>query len=218
MSDPEHVKPRHELKALLLAVAASLGLAVFVGTAAFFWTELQQTRNDNAALANQVRSLGGQPVAEGKPGDKGPPGPQGPQGLPGPQGPPGAPGRQGPIGITGQSPQCLLEPTKCVGPKGAPGSPGSPGSPGADGKDGTAGKTGLPGPAGPAGKDGTNGVDGAPGKDGVNGVNGTNGVDGKDGRGIESITCQSDGTWLISYTDDTTSTTDGPCRVVALGR
>lgn len=208
MSDSQHVKPSHELKALLMAVGASLALALFVGSAAFFWNQLEQTRQDNAALANQVRSLGGQPVAEGKPGDKGPPGPQGSQGIQGPtgpQGPPGAPGKPGPIGITGQSPQCLLEPTRCVGPKGSSGS---------DGKDGTAGKTGPQGPPGVDGKDGTNGVngqDGAPGKDGTNGVNG---ADGKDGRGIQSITCESDGSWLITYTDSTTSTTDGPCRVV----
>ena len=208
MSDSQHLKPRHELKALLLAVAASLALALFVGTAAFFWNQLEQTRQDNAALANQVRSLGGQPVAEGKPGDEGPPGPQGPpgsQGSPGPQGPPGAPGKQGPIGITGQSPRCLLEPSRCVGPKGASG---------ADGKDGSVGKIGPQGPAGTAGKDGADGVDGkdgAPGKDGANGVNG---ADGKDGRGVKSVTCQTDGTWLVTYTDDTTSTTDGPCRAV----
>jgi hypothetical protein len=211
MSDSQHIKPSHELKALLMAIGASLALALFVGAAAFFWSQLEQTKQDNAALANQVRSLGGQPVAEGKPGDKGPPGPQGPQGVPGltgPQGPPGAPGKPGPIGITGQSPRCLLEPTRCVGPK------GSSGSPGTDGKDGTAGKTGPQGPPGVDGKDGTNGVngqDGAPGKDGSNGLPG---ADGKDGRGVQSITCQSDGSWLITYTDSTTSTTDGPCRVV----
>ena len=200
MSDSQHVKPRHELKALLVAVAASIALALFVGTAAFFWNELEQTRQDNAALANQVRSLGGQPVAEGKPGEKGPPGPQGNQGIqgtPGPQGPPGITGRQGPIGITGQSPACLLEPSKCVGPKGATGSAGQ------DGSDGEPGKTG---PAGPQGQPGTPGAQGSPG------VPGPAGEQGSPGRGIQSVACQDDGTWLFTYTDGTSQKVDGPCR------
>lgn len=205
MSDSQHVKPRHELKALLLAVAASLALALFVGTAAFFWNQLEQTRQDNAALANQVRSLGGQPVAEGKPGDEGPPGPQGPQGIqgsPGPQGPPGAPGKQGPIGITGQSPRCLLEPSKCVG---APGSPGEDGKAGADGKTGPAGPQGEPGPAGEAGPQGPAGPQGDPGAAGPAGAA---------GRGIADTDCLADGTWRVTYTDGTSQIVQGPCRIV----
>lgn len=169
--------------------------------------ELEQTRADNAALAAQVRSLGGQPVAEPKPGARGD---QGPQGIPGPQGPPGIQGPRGPIGVTGQTPACLLEPSKCVGPKGATGTNGKPGE---DGTQGPKGDTGATGPKGDqgipgvAGKDGVDGQPGAPGKDGV---------DGKDGRGITSVTCQADGSWLITYTDSSTSTTDGPCRVTAL--
>lgn len=205
MPETHALKRKRDLHVVLLALFSSAILALIVGGGALFWSQLEQTKQDNAALANQVRSLGGQPVAEGKPGDEGPPGPQGPpgsQGSPGPQGPPGAPGKQGPIGVTGQSPRCLLEPSRCVGPKGASG---------ADGKDGSVGKIGPQGPAGKDGTDGVDGKDGAPGKDGTNGVNG---ADGKDGRGVKSVTCQADGTWLITYTDDTTSTTDGPCRVV----
>ncbi|HEY9415887.1 MAG TPA: hypothetical protein VIQ30_14080 [Pseudonocardia sp.] len=160
--------------------------------------ELEQERANNAALANQVRSLGGQPVAEGKPGDKGPPGPPGPQGIqgsPGPQGPPGAPGKQGPIGLPGQSPRCLLEPGRCVGPKGAAGSDGKPGTDGAQGSKGEPGAAGEKGDQGPPGVDGKDGTDGA------------------DGRGVKSVTCQDDGTWLITYTEGEPSTTDGPCRV-----
>jgi hypothetical protein len=141
----------------------------------------------------------GDPGAKGDPGDQGPRGvqgamgPQGPAGPQGPQGPPGAPGRTGPIGITGQSPQCLLEPSRCVGaagPKGDPGPQGSQGEPGAPGE------TGPQGPAGPQGDPGATGPTGAA------------------GRGIADTDCQEDGTWLITYTDGTSSTSRGPCRIV----
>lgn len=46
------------------------------------------------------------------------------------------------------------------------------------------------------------------------GADGKPGADGKDGRGIADTDCQDDGTWLINYTDGTTATTRGPCRVV----
>ena len=49
--------------------------------------------------------------------------------------------------------------------------------------------------------------------EGKPGVNGTNGADGKDGRGITDIDCQDDGTWLIYYSDGTTDTARGPCRI-----
>lgn len=89
-----------------------------------------------------------------------------------------------------------------------------PGPAGRDGRDGKSVKgppgesiTGPPGesitgPAGPAG------ADGQPGKDGTN---------GQDGRGISSMSCQADGTWLITYTDGTTQTVDGPCRLPLTG-
>jgi hypothetical protein len=48
----------------------------------------------------------------------------------------------------------------------------------------------------------------------ADGKDGGDGAPGADGRGIKSVTCQANGDWLIVYTDDTTSTTDGPCRVV----
>jgi len=208
MAEPEHAPPRHAFRTLGWAVLASVILAVLVGGGAFFWSELEQTKADNAALANQVRSLGGQPVAEGKPGEKGPPGPQGPQGSPGPlgpQGPPGSEGKQGPIGITGQTPRCLLEPSKCVGPKGAAG---------ADGKNGTDGKDGAQGPAGPKGDTGPAGPEGPQGPAGVQGEQGPIGPTGPQGRGIADTDCQEDGTWLITYTDGTTDTSRGPCRIV----
>lgn len=173
--------------------------------------ELEQTRSDNAALADQVRSLGGQPVAEGKPGARGDQGPQGPVGPQGPQGPPGSEGKQGPVGVAGQSPRCLLEPSRCVGPKGAAGAAGSDGADGENGTDGKDGINGKDGAAGPPGEPGPAGPPGDPGPAGVAGA------DGKDGRGVTSVTCQKDGTWLITYTDSATSTTGGPCRIVVPG-
>ena len=192
---PEGNHRHNPISAIVLAVVCSIVLAALVGGGAFFWNELEQTRADNAALAAQVRSLGGKPVAEGKPGARGDQGPQGPQGIQGPIGPQGPPG---PIGITGQSPRCLLEPTRCVGPKGAAGSDGEQGTQGPKGDTGATGETGPQGLAGVDGKDGTDGRDGA---------------NGKDGRGITSVSCQQDGTWLFAYTDNTTQTVDGPCKV-----
>jgi len=182
-----------------------LGFAVLIGVLA--WTqfsikslgnELEQADADRTALANQVRSLGGQPVAEGKPGARGEPGPQGPPGI---QGPPGVQGPRGPIGVTGQSPQCLLEPSKCVGPKGAAGKDGSDGEPG---EAGPAGPQGEPGPAGETGAQGPAGPQGEPG------------ATGETGRGITKVECQANNTWLFTFTDEQTQTVDGPCRAPAL--
>jgi hypothetical protein len=89
-------------------------------------------------LAEQVRSLGGEPVVE--PSDL----PQvGPQGDIGPQGPAGATGATGPRGPRG--------PKGVPGPAGATGAKGDPGPAGQDGKDGTDGTDGADGAAGPAG-------------------------------------------------------------------
>jgi len=40
------------------------------------------------------------------------------------------------------------------------------------------------------------------------------GPPGPAGRGVTDMDCQDDGTWLIYYTDGTTSTARGPCRIV----
>ena len=98
------------------------------------------------------------------------------------------------------------------------------------------------GKSGTDGKDGKDGANGADGKDapavtdeqllaaaqqalaaycaadthpceGKPGTNGANGADGKDGRGIADTDCQDDGTWLITYSDGTTDTARGPCRI-----
>lgn len=150
------------------------------------------------------------------------PGSTGAQGIPGPPGPPGPPGENGKNGAAGAS-----------GPAGAPGSDGAKGDPGVagitgsqgpSGVDGAAGENGIPGEdgeqgpkgdsgeqgpkgdTGPAGEKGDAGTDGAPGKDGT---------DGKNGRGIDSISCGDDDNWLITYSDDTSETVEGPCRVAA---
>lgn len=126
------------------------------------------------------------------------------------------------------------EPTPAaVGPKGEKGDPGRDGRPGKDstvpgpkgdkgddstipGPAGFAGVMGLTGPAGADGKDGTPGLDGAPGKDGINGADGPPGVDG---RGISSVTCEGTGDasyWVVTYSDGTTQTSTGPCRLTTV--
>ena len=80
------------------------------------------------------------------------------------------------------------------------------------------GPVGPPGPAstvaGPAGQDGRNGADST--VPGPEGPQGPPGLDGAPGRGVTSLSCEADGTWLISYSDGTTSTTAGPCRVASV--
>ena len=121
------------------------------------------------------------------------------------------------------------EPTNsAVGPKGDKGDPGRDGR---DGKDST-----VPGPAGPPGKDGNDGLDslisgppgatGAAGRDstvpgpaGPPGADGTDGAPGVDGRGISSVTCEGSGEasyWVVTYTDGTSQTSTGPCRLTTL--
>ena len=121
-------------------------------------------------------------------------------------------GIQGPQGIQGVA--------------GADGTNGSDGADGADGKgiasttdnnDGTftitytdnttfttsdfTGPTGATGPQGATGAAGTNGTNGSDGSDGANGS------DGVDGKGISSTVDNGDGTFTITYTDNTTFTT-----------
>ena len=115
-----------------------------------------------------------------------------------------------------------------AGPKGDKGDPGRDGR---DGKDST-----VPGPAGPHGQDGNDGLDsliagppgptGTAGKDstvpgpaGPPGADGTDGAPGADGRGISSVTCEGTGDasyWVVTYTDGTSQTSTGPCRLATL--
>jgi len=112
---------------------------------------------------------------------------EGTPGSPGAAGATGADGARGEKGDRGD-----------IGVPGQTGPPGAAGADGTDGADGSTGSSGEPGPGGPAGADGAPGAPGAP---------------GADGRGLAAIECQADGSWLITYTDGTTSTTSGPCRI-----
>ncbi len=104
------------------------------------------------------------------------------------------------------------------GNDGADGKAGQDGKPGADGKSvkGDKGDPGEPGRAPTADEvlaavTAYCGQPSAPCK-GSPGDPGTPGGPGMSGRGIADVTCQEDGTWLVTYTDQTTSTTPGPCR------
>ena len=105
----------------------------------------------------------------------------GPQGDQGPQGEAGVAGPAGPAGPTGNT-----------GPAGA------------DGADGTQGPVGNAGPAGPQGDQGIQGATGATGPQGLAGVDG---VDGNDGNGIASTVDNNDGTFTLTFDDNTTFTT-----------
>lgn len=129
---------------------------------------LAQAARDNAkaaaALADQVRRLGGRPVVKpstlptpvvGPKGDAGIPGvvgavgPQGEQGPPGPRGPRGATGARGPAGVDGQP--GTPGPT---GPRGEQGPAGPPGPQGERGEPGPPGDRGPQGQSGPTCPDG----------------------------------------------------------------
>jgi len=118
---------------------------------------------------------------------------------------PGTPGRNGIDGVDGQDGHtptyvelfrivgdyCTSGGTPCKGDRGDPGPPGQTvvGPAGADST--------TPGPQGPPGADST-----------------VPGPAGAPGRGIASgPTCNADGTWTTTFTDGTTETQDGPCRV-----
>ena len=146
----------------------------------------------------------GDPGATGAAGARGP---QGPQGEPGPQGPRGP---VGPTGMNGHSPGCLILVSQCQGPQGTPGAPGLTGPPGQPGEQGEPGEPGVTGAQGIPGEPGPKGEAGAKGDTGAQGVPGT------PGRGIADTDCLEDGTWRITYTDGTTSSARGPCRVVAV--
>ena len=102
----------------------------------------------------------------------------GPQGDQGPQGEAGVAGPAGPTGNTGPA--------------------------GADGADGTQGPVGNTGPAGPQGDQGIQGATGATGPQGLAGVDG---ADGNDGNGIASTVDNNDGTFTLTFDDNTTFTT-----------
>lgn len=112
-------------------------------------------------------------------------------------------------------------PDPIPGPAGVPGERGPRGFPGSDGADGLAGIDGedgadstVPGPQGIPGTDSTvPGPQGATGPQGDVGPKGETGAPGPQGVGITSVTCQENGDWTFTLTDQTTITVPGPCRV-----
>lgn len=132
------------------------------------------------------------------------------QGAKGDTGDTGSPGRTPTAGEIAASvaTYCTLG-NNCVGSTGATGAKGDPGAPGESIK----GDPGDPST-----------VPGQPGVNGANGSNGLDGTPGTPGRGITGIECVDSAVtvpptpvtsdWVITYTDGTTSTTPGPCRVI----
>jgi hypothetical protein len=138
-----------------------LGLTYWVGAASVFgiigWStltvvdmknDLGKAEKDRAALAQQVKDLGGTPVA-GPRGTTGTAGRDGRDGDPGTSGKDGANGTNGAPGTTGTN-----------GAHGKDGVNGAAGTPGTDGRDG---RDGAVGPQGPKGDQGEQGVPGTPG-------------------------------------------------------
>lgn len=173
-------------------------------------TEIASLR-DAVGLANdRLEAQGSAPVvvpdvvippAVGATGGQGERGFQGATGATGAQGLPGFPGADSTV----------------PGPVGPQGSPGDTGPRGLTGDTGATGETGAPGPAGPTGADST-----VPGPTGPAGEPGVAGAPGASGVGIASIVCTDSvapatptSDWVITYTDATTATTPGPCRVLA---
>ena len=157
---------------------------------------------------------------DGIQGPVGPAGPQGDQGLQGPAGADGEDGAQGPIGNTGpagpQGDQGLQGIQGATGPQGLAGADGEDGAQGPQGIQGETGATGATGPQGLAGVDGADGaqgpqgdqgIQGATGATGPQGLAGVDGADGNDGNGIASTVDNNDGTFTLTFDDNTTFTT-----------
>lgn len=124
---------------VIYSICLVAGMAVLVWILLAMNSIHQQLADSNEArdaLARQVKSLGGIPVA-GPPGSRGAPGLVGPTGPPGPS---GAPGKNGSRGVPGSP-----------GTNGSPGATGPTGAAGTDGKDGSQGPTGPTGPTGAIG-------------------------------------------------------------------
>lgn len=144
-------RKRGNMTAGVAIALATCALAGVVTAFLLLSQSLARSNEDRALLAEQVRALGGTPVAgpSGSPGAAGESGIVGPSGAPGPSGPPG---------------KAAPTLTPSPGPTGPPGPSGAPGSPGADST-----VPGPTGPVGPAGQDAT----GIPGEDGTDGEDGS---------------------------------------------
>lgn len=108
------------------------------------------------------------------------------------------------------SPTILPGPRGEQGLRGLLGLPGVPGAAGRDGATGATGATGETGAAGSTGAQGATGATGPQGPAGPAGERGPAGADGAPGRGISDVQC-SDGRWIVTYTDGTTSDA-GDCQ------
>ena len=139
---------RGDSLALFAAVILGVALAWILLAVQGLQEELRTSNDARDALARQMQSLGGTPVA-GPPGSRGEPG-KSVIGARGPSGPPGPSGKPAPT----------LTPSP--GPSGPAGPSGAPGA------DST-----VPGPVGPTGPAGQDGADGAAGQDGADGKNGS---------------------------------------------
>lgn len=173
-------------------ILQSLALSQFQASGVTKDGIISSQQNDITKLRNQVYALGHKPVVA-QPS----PVPATPQ--TGVKGDKGDTGEQGPAPSAGQVAGAVQDYCAahggCIGAPGQTGTAGEAGNvgqPGANGADGAVGPTGPAGPPGPQGDPGTAGAD---------------------GRGVTAVTCQNDGTWLITYTDGTTSTTQGPCKI-----
>ena len=163
---------------------------------------------------------------QGEAGVAGPAGPAGADGADGAQGlagADGADGTQGPVGNTGpagpQGDQGIQGATGATGPGGLAGADGADGAQGPVGNTGPAGPQGdqgIQGPTGLAGADGADGaqgpqgdqgIQGATGATGPQGLAGVDGADGNDGNGIASTVDNNDGTFTLTFDDNTTFTT-----------
>lgn len=195
----------------------------------------EPTDAQDAATKNYVDSAGIQGPAgpQGEQGIQGPTGVTGPQGPQGEIGPAGADGQDGAVGATGPigpqgpaGPQGIQGVAGNDGADGTNGVDGSNGSSayeiwiaagntgteaeflaslvGAQGETGVQGETGATGPAGPQGNQGLQGIQGATGPQGLAGIDGD---DGNDGNGIASTVDNNDGTFTLTFDDNTTFTT-----------
>jgi hypothetical protein len=136
------------------------------------------------------------PIPDPVPGLTGTPGTPGPAGLDGQDGQDGTDGRPPSTSEIAAAIVAYCETYECTGPAGADGADGVDGANGQDGVNGSDGSPGSPGTTGPVGP------------------SGPQGPAGNDGKSVTAVECLDDGTWRITYSDSSTSTTPGPCRVV----
>jgi hypothetical protein len=161
---------------------------------------------------------------QGEPGPTGQPGPQGLAGADGEDGANGTNGSDGSsayqiwinAGNTGTEAQFLVSLAGADGEDGAQGPIGNTGPAGPQGDQGLQGIQGATGPQGLAGVDGADGaqgpqgdqgIQGATGAQGPQGLAGVDGADGNDGNGIASTVDNNDGTFTLTFDDNTTFTT-----------